>query len=110
MLNFLLDSLAVTLVSLLFQISYFLLTLAFVLLFVAFPPLGYSDVVVSASIDFSSKSKEDAPFHYTAYGYSSADWDDLHDHLRNDPWQDNFKLRPSAAAIEFFELFFPGWN
>ena len=41
--------------------------------FVVFPPLGYSDVVVSASIDFSSKSKEDAPFHYTAYGYSSAD-------------------------------------
>ena len=35
---------------------------------VAFPPLGNSDhVVVSDSIDFPSKSQQDAPFHCIAY-------------------------------------------
>ena len=43
------------------------------------------------------------PFHYRAYDYSHADWDGLHDHLRNVPWEDIFKLGPSAAASEFCE-------
>ena len=48
----------------------------------AFTPLGNSDHVVSVSIDFPSNSKRDAPFHHIAYYYSHADWDSLHDHLR----------------------------
>ena len=41
---------------------------------VTFPPFGNSDhVVVSASIDFPSYSKRDAPFHCIAYDNSRAD-------------------------------------
>ena len=70
----------------------------------AFPPLGSSDhVVVSVSIDFPSYSQQDSPFHRIAYGYSRADWDGLHDHLRDVPWEDIFKLSASAAASEFCE-------
>ena len=55
----------------------------------AFPPLGNSDhVVVSVSIDFPINSKQDTPFHRVAYDYSRADWDCLHDHLRDVPWED----------------------
>ena len=57
------------------------------------PPVGNSDhVIVSVSIDFQIKSKQDAPFHRVAYDYSRADWDGLRDHLRDVPWQDIFKL------------------
>ena len=70
----------------------------------AFPPLGNSDhVVVSVSIDFPINSKQDALFHCIAYDYSCADWDGLHDHLRDVPWEDIFKLSASAAASEFCE-------
>ena len=69
----------------------------------AFPPLGNSDVVVSDSIAFPSKSKQDAPFHRIAYDYSCADWDSLCDHLRIVPWADIFKLSDSAAPSEFCE-------
>ena len=41
------------------------------------------------------------PFHHIVYDYSCADWDSLHDHLRDAPWQDIFKLGVSAAASEF---------
>ena len=52
----------------------------------AFPPLGNSDhVVVSVCIDFPGNSKQDVPFHRIAYDYSCADWDGLHDHLRDVP-------------------------
>ena len=68
----------------------------------AFPPLGNSDhVLVSVSIDFPVNSKQDTPFHRMAYDYSRADWDGLHDHLRDVPWEDIFKLSASAAASEF---------
>ena len=50
-----------------------------------FPPLGNSDHVVSFSIDFSTNSQQDAPFHCIAYGYSRANWDGLRDHLRDVP-------------------------
>ena len=56
---------------------------------IAFPPLGDSDIVlVSDSIDFSSYSHWDALFHGYSHSidYSHADWDDLHDHLRNFLW------------------------
>ena len=36
-----------------------------------------------------------------AYDYSRANWDGLHDHLRDIPWEDIFKLSTSAAASEF---------
>ena len=45
----------------------------------------------------------DTPFHCIAYDYSRADWDGLHDHLRDVPWEDIFKLGDSAAASEFCE-------
>ena len=65
----------------------------------SFPPLRNSDhVVVSVSIDFPSNSQQDAPFHRVAYDYSRADWDSLHDHLRDVPWEDIFNLGGSAAA------------
>ena len=68
----------------------------------AFYPLGNSDhVVVSVSIDFPIKSKQDAPFHRVAYDYSRAEWDGLRDHLRHVPREDIFKLSASAAASEF---------
>ena len=60
-------------------------------------------VVVSVSIDFSSNSQEDVPFHRIAYDYSCANWDGLRDHLRDVPWDDIFKPGASAAASEFCE-------
>ena len=38
-----------------------------------------------------------------AYDYSRADWDGLHDHLRDFPWEDIFKLSASAATSEASE-------
>ena len=68
----------------------------------AFPPLRNSDhVVVSVSTDFPTNSQKDAPFHRIAYDYSHADWDGLHDHLRDFTWEDIFKL--GASASEFCE-------
>ena len=70
----------------------------------AFPPLGNSDhIVVSVSIDFPINSKQDAPFHRIAYDYSRADWDGLHDHLRDVSWEDIFKLSASVSVSEFCE-------
>ena len=52
----------------------------------AFLPFGNSDHgVVSVSIDFPSNSQWDAPFNRIAYDYSHADWDGLHDLLRDVP-------------------------
>ena len=65
----------------------------------AFPPLGNSDVAVSVSIDFSSYSQGDAPFH----PISRLDWDGLCDHLRDVPSEGIFKQSASAAASEFYE-------
>ena len=72
----------------------------------AFPPLRNPyHVVVSASIDFPSNLQWDASFHHIAYDYSCADWDGLHDHLRDVPWDGIFKLGASIAASEFCEWF-----
>ena len=71
----------------------------------AFPPSGNSShAVVSVSIDFPSYLQWDAPFHHIAYDYSPADWDSLHDYLRDVPWEDIFKLSASTGAREFCEL------
>ena len=52
----------------------------------AFPPLGkYDHVVVSVFFNFPINLKQSVPFHYIVYDYSRADWDGLHDHLR-DVW------------------------
>ena len=59
------------------------------------------DAVATAVIDFLSKSKEDALFHRTTFHYSHADWNDLHDCLRDVLWEDIFKLGASAAAFNF---------
>ena len=71
-----------------------------------FPPLGNSDHdVVSVFIDFLLNSQQDASFHHIAYDYSCADWDGLHDHLRDVSWEDIFTLSASATASEFSEWF-----
>ena len=60
-------------------------------------------VVVSVSIDFPSNSQRDALFHCIAYVYYCANWDSLHDYLRDVPRKDIFKLSASAAS-EFSEF------
>ena len=61
-----------------------------------FPPLGNSDhVVVSVSIDFPKKLKQDTLFHCVTYDYSCADWHGLCDHLRDVPWEDICKFNVS---------------
>ena len=44
-------------------------------------------------------------FHQSLYSrdYSRANWDGLHDHLRDVSWDDIFKLKASAASSEFCE-------
>ena len=71
----------------------------------AFLPLENSDdIIVSVSINFPSYSQQDTLFPCIAYDYSCADWDGPHDHLRDVPWEDIFKLTVFAAASEFCEL------
>ena len=77
----------------------------------AFPPLENSDhVVVSVSIEFPSYSQCDAPFLHIPYDHSCTDLDDFCDHLRDNPWENNFKLSASAAANEFCEWVQVGIN
>ena len=71
----------------------------------AFHPLGNFGHVVVSGFHFlsfqSSKSKGDAPFHYTACDYSCTEWDSVCNHLRDVPWEDIFKLGGCAATTEF---------
>ena len=60
-------------------------------------------VAVSVSIDFPSNLQWDALFHCIVYDYSCADWDGLHDHLGDVPWEDISRLGASAATSEFCE-------
>ena len=69
----------------------------------AFPPLGNSDHIISVSNYVLSDSQQDALFHCIGFDYSRADWDGLHDYLKDVPWKDIFKLSTSAAAHNFFE-------
>ena len=56
------------------------------------PPFRNSDhVAVSVSIDFFSNSKVDVPFHFKAYDYSCADWDNVCDYLRDVTLRDGEK-------------------
>ena len=70
---------------------------------ISFPPSENSDHVVSVSIDFPVKSKQDTLSHRIAYDCYRADWDGLRDHLRNIPSEDTFKLSASTAASDFCE-------
>ena len=70
-----------------------------------FPVLANSDhVVVSVSIDFTSNSQRDAPFHRLAYDYSCADWDGLRDHLRDVPWEEVLLLLLLVNFVSRFRL------
>ena len=89
-LTFLLGSLTVTPTVLFFWIYFFDASICSTM---AIPPWRNSDhVVVSVSIDFPSNSKRDFQFHCIAYDYSHANWDGLHDHLRDAAWEYIFKL------------------
>ena len=102
-LTFLLGSQTVILTVLLFWIYFFLLMLVFVLQWLSLH-WDSDHVVVSVSMDFPSHSQGNDPFHCVAYDYSCADWDDLHNLLRDVPWEDIFnKFSASAAASEFCE-------
>ena len=80
-------------------LDFFLSSNASICSTMAFPPLENSDhVVVSVYIDFPSNSQWDGPFHRIAYHYSCADWNSLHDHLRDVRWEDIFKLSASIAS------------
>ena len=68
-------------------------------------------------MDFPSNSKGDVPFHWTAFGYSWADLDNLHFNLQDVPWEDIFELGASFAASEFCEwiqvgidVYIPHWK
>ena len=69
-LTFLLGSQTVILIVLLFWISFFLLTLVFVLQWEIL-------IMLSLTIDFRINSKQDDLFHRVAYDYSRVDWDGL---------------------------------
>ena len=60
-----------------------------------------SHMVVSVAIDSLSNSKWEVLLHRMAYGYSCPDWGSLHDHLRDVPWKDIFKLSASTAACKY---------
>ena len=83
-------------------LNFFLLMVVFVLQWLSFH-WETLIILLSVSIDFQSKSQQDVPFYHAAYEYSRVDWDSLHDHLRDVPWEDIFKLGASAAASEFCE-------
>ena len=58
--------------------------------------------VISVSTEFPSNSKEGAPFHPTACGYSRAYQGSHRGHLRDSSQEDIFKLCASTAGTEFF--------
>ena len=102
-LTFLLGSLTVTLTVLLFWIYLFLLMPVYVLQWVS---LHWEILIMLLSqlqFYFPINSKRDPLFHCIAYDYSCADWDDLHDHLRDGPWEDIFALSASTGTSEFCE-------
>lgn len=66
---------------------------------VTFYQLESSDhIEILISVWFPSNSN---PFHCTAFDYCCTEWDDLHDHSRDLPEEDVFKLSTFTAAAEF---------
>ena len=102
-LTFLLKSQTVILIILLFCIYLFLLMLVFVLEWLS---LHWEILIMLLSqfpLTIPSNSQRYALFHCIAYDYNRADWDGLHDHLRDVPWEDIFKLDACAPASKFCE-------
>ena len=102
-LTFLLGSQTLVLIVLLFWISFFLLMLVFVLQWLS---LHWGVLIMFLShfpLTFHQIHDGMPCFHRIAYDYSCADWDGLHDYLRDVPWEDIFKLGAPAAASEFCE-------
>ena len=87
------------LIVLLFWTYFFLLMLLFVLQWLSLH-------CCLSFHDFPSNPLQDAPLHCIAYD----GWDGLHDHLRDVPWEDSFKLGASVAASEFREWVQVGIN
>ena len=70
----------------------------------AFPPLEIPIMLFSQfPLTFHQIHNHMPCFHCIAHDYSHADWDGLHNHLRDVPWEDIFKLSASVAASEFCE-------
>ena len=85
-------------IVLLFWIYLFLLMLVFVLQWLS---LHWKILIMLLSqFPLTFHQIHNAPFHCIAYNYSCADWDGLHNHLRDVPWENIFKLSASAAACE----------
>ena len=80
--------------SLLFWISFFLLTLVFVLQWLSV----HCEILIMLL-----SPQQDPLFDRIAYDYSHADLDGLCDHLRDILYEDIFKLGASVAASEFCE-------
>ena len=99
-LTFILGSLTVTLIVLLFWISFFLLPLLLT------PLENSAHVVVSVSIEFPINSKQDALFHCMAYNYCCTDLNGLVDHLRDVSWEDIFKFSASLNSGFRLELMY----
>ena len=89
-----------TLIVLLFWISFFLLPLLLT------PLENSAHVVVSVSIEFLINSKQDALFHCMAYNYCCTDLNGLVDHLRDVPWEDIFKFSASLNSGFRLELMY----
>ena len=58
-----------------------------------------ADTSICSTMIFTLLGKSD---HCIAYDYSSSDWDDPRDHLRNVPWEDIFKLGASVLLLVNF--------
>ena len=65
------------------------------------PSEGFYHVVLSVYVDLPLNSKAYAPFRYTAFDYTCADWNSFHDHIRDVPMKDVFNLS-APADNEFF--------
>ena len=78
----------------------------------AFPPLGNSDHVVhSVSINYPINSKQNAPFHRVAYGYSRADWNGLCDHCRWLEWSMfHGRISLNSVLLELLVIFVSGFR
>ena len=98
--TFLLGSLTLTLTFLLFWIYFFLLLLVFVLQWLSL----YWKILIMWLSHFSltfHQTQNEIWFHCITYDCSCANWDGLHDHLRDVPLENIFKLSASAATSEF---------
>ena len=84
-LTFLLGSLTVILIVLLFWIYLFLLMLVFVLEWLSLHWKNLIMLLYQFPLTFQLIHTGMPPFHRIAYDYSCVDWDGLCDHLRDNP-------------------------